>query len=72
MNKPCPHCRGKVIPHVKKNKELLHVCVECGVIIARRKLSSGATVSQPFENTPPCPLSTGGGGVLKYPSEIFN
>jgi len=34
MNKPCSHCGGKVIPHVKKNKELLHVCVECGVIVA--------------------------------------
>lgn len=35
MNKPCPDCGGKVITHTKKDKELLHVCVECGVIIAR-------------------------------------
>lgn len=42
MNKPCSHCGGKVIPHLKKNKELLHVCVECGVIVARGNLSSDA------------------------------
>lgn len=35
MNKSCPHCGGKVVPHMKKNKELLHVCTECGAIIAR-------------------------------------